>query len=95
VYPAEVEDVIYQLPGIVEAAVIGVSDERWVEVGKVVIVRQEGATLDAAQVLRHCAQNLAKYKVPKTVEFIDALPRNATGKVLKRELRDRFDPAPT
>jgi fatty-acyl-CoA synthase len=95
VYPAEVEDVIYQLPGIVEAAVIGVSDERWVEVGKVVIVRQEGATLDEAQVLRHCAQNLAKYKVPKTVEFIDALPRNATGKVLKRELRDRFDPAPT
>jgi fatty-acyl-CoA synthase len=92
VYPAEVEDVIFRLPGIVEAAVIGVSDERWVEVGKAVIVRQEGSALDESQVLRHCAQNLAKFKVPKSVEFVDALPRNATGKVLKRELRARFDP---
>jgi fatty-acyl-CoA synthase len=92
VYPAEIEDVIFRLPGIVEAAVIGVSDERWVEVGKAVIVRQEGAALDESQVLRHCAQNLAKFKVPKSVEFVDALPRNATGKVLKRELRARFDP---
>jgi len=91
VYPAEVEDVIYQLPGIVEAAVIGVPDERWVEVGKAVIVLQEGATLDESQVLRHCSQNLAKYKVPKSVAFVDALPRNATGKVLERELRERFD----
>jgi len=93
VYPAEVEDVIFQLPGIVEAAVIGVSDERWVEVGKAVIVLQEGASLDESEVLRHCAKNLAKFKVPKSVVFIDALPRNATGKILKRELRAQFDPA--
>lgn len=90
VYPAEVEDAIYQLPGVVEAAVIGVPDERWVEVGRAVIVRQPGSTLDEAEVLRHCVTRLAKFKVPKSVVFVEELPHNATGKLLKRELRETF-----
>jgi fatty-acyl-CoA synthase len=87
VYPAEVENVIYQLPDIAEAAVIGVPDERWGEVGKAVIIRKPGATLTEADIVGHCIRNLAKYKVPKTVDFVDELPHNATGKILKRELR--------
>ena len=90
VYPAEVENVIYQLDGVAEAAVIGVPHERWGETGKAVLVLKEGAELDEHTVIAHCLENLAKFKVPETVAFIDALPRNATGKVLKRELREQF-----
>jgi fatty-acyl-CoA synthase len=96
VYPAEVENVLYQLPEIAEAAIVGVPHERWGETGKAVLVLKQGAELDAHRVIAHCLENLAKFKVPETVEFIDALPRNATGKVLKRELRRRYvgDDAP-
>ena len=90
VYPAEVEEVLYQLPEVVEAAVIGVPDERWVEVGRAVLVVRPGCGLDEHDVVRHCAGRLARFKVPKSVVFVDELPHNATGKVLKRELRDRF-----
>jgi len=87
VYPAEVENVLYQLPDIAEAAVIGVADERWGEVGMAVVVRKPGATIDEATIVGHCTANLAKYKVPKSIVFIDELPHNATGKIVKRELR--------
>ncbi len=90
VYPAEIENVIYQLPEVAEAAIIGVPDERWGETGKAVVVVKPGASLEADAVVGHCLGKLAKFKVPSSVEFIDALPRNATGKVLKRSLRDRF-----
>jgi fatty-acyl-CoA synthase len=90
VYPAEVENVIYQLPGIAEAAVIGVPDDRWGEVGKAVVVLAPAATLGHDEITAHCVANLAKYKVPKSIEFVDVLPRNASGKVLKRDLRERF-----
>ncbi len=88
VYPAEVENVIYQLDGITEAAVIGVPDEKWGEVGKAFIVPKEGANLTEERVIGHCNERLARFKVPRYVDFIEALPRNATGKVLKRDLRD-------
>ena len=88
VYPAEVENVIYQLEGVAEVAVIGMPDERWGEVGRAVIVRKSDAALSAEDVTRHCASNLAKFKVPAAVAFVDELPHNATGKLLKRELRD-------
>jgi fatty-acyl-CoA synthase len=87
VYPAEVENVIYQLDSIGEVAVIGVPDDRWGEVGKAVVVLKPGATVTDAEVVAHCVKNLAKFKVPKVVAFVDALPHNATGKILKRELR--------
>ena len=90
VYPAEVENVIYQLPQIAEAAVIGVPSDRWGETGKAVLVLKPGESLEADAVVGHCLKNLAKFKVPSSVEFIEALPRNATGKVLKRNLRDMY-----
>ncbi len=90
VYPAEIENVLYQLPEIAEAAVIGVPSERWGEVGLAVLVLKPGVDLDRGKVLDHCAQKLARFKVPHDVAVIEALPRNATGKVLKRELRTRF-----
>ncbi len=90
VYPAEVENVLYQLPQIAEAAIIGVPSEKWGETGKAVLVLKPGEQLDGDAVIAHCIKHLAKFKVPQSVEFIEALPRNATGKVLKRELRDQY-----
>ena len=90
VYPAEVENVLYQLPQIAEAAIIGVPDDRWGETGKAFLALKSGQTLEEKDVINHCLKNLAKFKVPASVEFIEALPRNATGKVLKRTLREDF-----
>jgi fatty-acyl-CoA synthase len=88
VYPAEVENVLFQLPQVADAAVIGVPDPRWGEVGQAVLVLHAGAELAPAAVIEHCRANLARYKVPTSVRFVAELPRNATGKVLKRVLRD-------
>ncbi|MFT4677760.1 MAG: fatty-acyl-CoA synthase [Candidatus Azotimanducaceae bacterium] len=90
VYPAEVENVLYQLPQVAEAGVIGIPDERWGETGKAVLVLKPGESLDEGEVIAHCLKNLAKFKVPQSVSYIEALPRNATGKVLKRSLREMF-----
>ncbi len=90
VYPAEVEQVIFQLDAVADVGVIGVADDRWGESGLAVVVLKANANLDAALILEHCRQNLAKFKVPKTVIFTEELPRNAAGKVLKRELKDHF-----
>lgn len=90
VYPAEVESAIYRLPQIAEAAVIGVPDERWGEVGKAVVVVKPGETLTEQDLISHCLANLARFKVPASVAWTDALPRNATGKVLKWELRKDY-----
>jgi len=90
VYPAEVENALYQLPQIAEAAVIGVPSEKWGEVGLAVLVLKPGQTLDKQTVVGWCSERLARFKVPADIAIIEALPRNATGKVLKRELRLRF-----
>ena len=87
VYPAEVENAVYTLSEVAECAVIGVPDEKWGEVGKVVVVLKPGVSLEAPKVIERCRERLARFKVPKYVEFAPALPRNATGKLLKRELR--------
>jgi len=86
VYPAEVEDVIYRLSGVSECAVIGVPDERWGEVGRAFVVLRNGANLTDTAILEHCQENLARFKVPKSVRLMDELPHNATGKVTKHEL---------
>jgi fatty-acyl-CoA synthase len=86
VYPVEVENVIYQLDGVLENAVVGVPHEKWGEVGRAFVVLKAGANLDEAAVIEHCGGQLARYKVPKEVRFIDGLPHNATGKVLKHQL---------
>ncbi|MCG8691110.1 MAG: long-chain fatty acid--CoA ligase [Minwuiales bacterium] len=88
VYPAEVENVIYQLPDIAEAAVLGLPDEKWGEVGCVVAVLKPGGELTEREIIAHCGERLARFKQPRSVVFVEALPRNATGKVLKRELKD-------
>ncbi|MEP3246146.1 MAG: long-chain fatty acid--CoA ligase [Sneathiella sp.] len=90
VYPAEVENTLYQLDEIVEAAVIGLPDDKWGEIGCAVLALKPGSSLTADDILSHCRTNLATFKVPKQIEFIKALPRNATGKVLKRTLREEM-----
>jgi fatty-acyl-CoA synthase len=89
VYPREIEEILGQLDGVLDAAVIGVPDKRWGEAIKAIVVRQPAAHLTEDAVIAHCRTLLARYKCPKTVDFVDALPRTATGKVLKRELRER------
>ena len=87
VYPAEVEQVLARLDGVAESAVIGVPDRRLGEVGQAFLVPRPGRVLAEADVLAFCRERLANYKVPRQVIFRDALPRNASGKVLKRVLR--------
>jgi fatty-acyl-CoA synthase len=86
VYPVEVENVIYQLDGVLENAVVGIAHEKWGEVGRAFVVLKAGANLDEAAVIEHCGSQLARYKVPKEVHFIEGLPHNATGKILKHQL---------
>ena len=88
VYPAEVEQVLARLDGVAESAVVGVPDGRLGEVGRAYIVVRPGRIIDAAMALDFCRQRLANYKVPRQVVFRDALPRNPSGKVLKRLLRN-------
>ena len=87
VYPAEIEDVVASLDDVGLCAVIGVPDERWGEVGLALVVPRPGRTVDAAQVADFCRERLAKYKVPRRVDIVDALPLSPQGKVLKKELR--------
>jgi len=81
--------VLYQIPGVKEAAVVGVPDARRGEHPVAFVAAKEGATLDEKTILQFIRQRLADYKVPKKVNFMPALPRTATGKVLKRELRSQ------
>ena len=90
VYPAEIENVLAVFPEIAEAAVIGVPDAQWGETGQAIIVLKGGAKLDAETVQQRCAEQLARYKVPKHVVFADGLPRSAQGKVQKSELKATY-----
>jgi long-chain acyl-CoA synthetase len=90
IYPREIEEVIYQHPSVVEAAVIGIPDPYWVEKVHAVVALKKGASLTAQELIDFCKQKLARFKAPKSVEFVDALPKNPAGKILKRELRDRY-----
>jgi HIP---CoA ligase len=87
VYPAEVEQALARLDGVVESAVVGIPDQRMGEIGKAYVVRKSGASLGEDDVLAFARERLANFKVPRRVEFVDQLPRNLAGKVLKRELR--------
>ncbi|HEX4725706.1 MAG TPA: long-chain-fatty-acid--CoA ligase [Pseudonocardiaceae bacterium] len=90
VYPAEIERVLAEFPGVADVAVVGVPDERWGEVGKAVVVPVAGASFDPDGLLAYCREHLASYKCPRSVTVVAELPRNATGKVLKRQLREPF-----
>jgi len=90
VYPAEVESALYEHAGVAEAAVIGVPDERWGEVGCAWVVLRPGEAAVAEDLLAHCRTRLARYKVPREVRFLDVLPRSGVNKVLKIELLARW-----
>ena len=90
VYPIEVEEALSQHPDVLEVAVIGVPDERWGETVKALIVRRPCSEADADELLAFTRARLAGYKLPRSFEFVDELPRTPTGKVLKRQLRERY-----
>jgi fatty-acyl-CoA synthase len=89
----EVEEAIYKLDGVSEVAVIGLSDPLWVEAVTAVIVVKSGCSVDEAAVIAHCKARLGGFKVPKRVIFTEALPRNPSGKILKRDLRKLYETA--
>ena len=86
VFPAEIEEVLLAHPGVAEAAVVGVADERWGEVGRAYLVAREGAAPSSDEMIEFCRGRLARYKTPKQVVFLPALPKSSAGKILKREL---------
>jgi acyl-CoA synthetase (AMP-forming)/AMP-acid ligase II len=88
-YPAEIEQVLARHPAVAESAVVGVPDERLGEVGKAYVVARPGTSVDPDEIVAWCREHMANYKVPRAVEVVDALPRNASGKVLKTDLRSR------
>lgn len=90
VYPAEIENILYELAAIREVAVIGLPDAKWGEAGCVVAALKDDAVLTLEEIQAHCRDRLARFKHPARLEFVEALPRNATGKVLKFELRAMF-----
>lgn len=95
IYPAEVEALIADMPAVTGVAVIGIPDERWGEVPLAVLTVTEGATVDTAAVRAHLDGQVARYKLPKDVIVVEALPRTASGKIVKAELRERFGASPT
>jgi fatty-acyl-CoA synthase len=86
----EIEDVLYQHPAVLECAVIGVPDEKWGETPKALIVLRSGMLPDAQEIIDFCRDELAHFKCPTSVDFVDALPRTATGKLQKFRLRESF-----
>jgi acyl-CoA synthetase (AMP-forming)/AMP-acid ligase II len=90
IYPAEIERVLAEHPAVGDVAVIGVPDEQWGEVPKAVVVAAPGATVDEAELLAYAREQLASFKCPKSVDVVDELPRNPTGKILKKDLRKPY-----
>ena len=89
----EVEETIYQLPQVSEVAVVGLPDPQWIEAVSAVIVLKPGQALSAEEVIAHCRAHMAHFKCPKRVLFADELPKNPSGKLLKRDLRRRYEAA--
>jgi len=90
IYPREVEEVLYRHPAVLEAAVIGIPDEYWVEKVHAVVALKKGKEATVDEIKAFCKKHVAGYKTPKSIDFVDALPKNAAGKILKRELRDKY-----
>jgi len=87
IYPAEIESVIFSHPAVADVAVIGVPDDVWGEGVKAVIVRKAGAQVTGDEIIEFARDRIAHYKAPRSVDFVPVLPRNPSGKILKRQLR--------
>ena len=94
IYSREVEEVLFAHPGILEAAVIGIPDDKWGEAVRAIVVRRDGHSVEEADVIAHCRASLASYKKPRSVLFTDALPRLASGKIDKVRIRQDFGIVP-
>jgi acyl-CoA synthetase (AMP-forming)/AMP-acid ligase II len=92
IYAAELERILSQHPSIAEVAVIGIPDTRWGEVPLAIVVQKDGCALASDDILRFARQSVASFKVPRGIEFVSSLPRNASGKILRRELRELYGP---
>ena len=89
IYPREIEEVMITHPEVADVAVIGVPDEKWGESLKAYVVTKSGASANKEALMEFCESKIARMKIPRIIDFIDVIPRNATGKVLKTELRKR------
>jgi long-chain acyl-CoA synthetase len=90
IYPREVEEVLYQHPAVLECAVFGIPDPKWVEVAHAAVSLKKGAVATTEELIEFCKKNLARYKSPKSVEIMPEIPKGATGKILKREMKDKY-----
>ena len=87
---AEIERILYEHPAVMECAVIAIPDEQWGEVGKAIITLKAGRQASESEIIDHCRKHLAGFKIPKSIEFVDALPKGGTGKILKKVLREKY-----
>ena len=92
IYPAELELVLSGHPSVAEVAVIGIPDTRWGEVPLAIVVQKDGWAATTSDILRFARENVASFKMPKAIEFVSSLPRNASGKILRRQLREPYWP---
>jgi len=90
IFPREVEEILYQHPAVKEGAIVGIPDPYWIERVHAVVVLKEGASLSSDELIDFCKQRIARYKAPKSVEFVESLPKTPSGKILKRELREKY-----
>ena len=90
VYSTEVEYALYEHPAVLEAAVVGVPDERWGEAIKAVVVLKPGQTAGMEELIAHCRERLAHFKCPRSLEFVSSLPRTGSGKIAKKEIREPY-----
>ena len=90
IYPSEVENVLYEHPAIFEAAVIGVPDDQWGESVKAVVILKEGTKVTEEELIEHCKKRLASYKKPGSVDFVMEIPKNSSGKIMRRQIREKY-----